>query len=83
MSAAFEEWVDELSRALELDDDVDVDAILDVARDAAHGIERRAAPVTTFLIGLSAGRAGGGRDAEDRAVAVTKKLAREWAARAR
>lgn len=81
MSAAFDEWMEELSRALGLEGDVDVDAILEVARDVAHGIERRAAPVTTFLIGLSAGRAGGGREAEDRAVAVTKDLAREWRSR--
>lgn len=82
MSAAFDEWVEELSRRLELEGDVDVDGVLEVARDVAHGIERRAAPVTTFLMGLAAGKAGGGRDAEDRAVEVTKKLAQEWAAKA-
>ena len=56
----FDEWVSDLCAALGLsDDDVYVDAILDLARDAAHDIERRAAPVTTFLVGLAAGRAGG------------------------
>jgi len=40
------------------DVDFDVDAVLDLAGDAAHGVVRPAAPVTTFLVGLAAGRAG-------------------------
>jgi Domain of unknown function (DUF6457) len=55
----FDRWVDELCAALGIEDDVDVDALLDLARDSAHEVERRAAPVTTFLVGLAAGRAGG------------------------
>ena len=74
----FEEWVKELCTALGLEDDVDTDSILEVARDVAHGIERRAAPVTTFLIGLSAGRAGGGPEAERRAVTTARELAAGW-----
>jgi hypothetical protein len=54
----FDKWVDELCDALGIEDDVDVDALLDLARDSAHQVERRAAPVTTFLVGLAAGRAG-------------------------
>jgi hypothetical protein len=54
----FDRWVDELAEALGIDDDVDVDSLLDLARDSAHQVERRAAPVTTFLVGLAAGRAG-------------------------
>jgi hypothetical protein len=80
--AAFEEWVKELSSALGLADDVDTDALLDVARDVAHGVERRAAPVTTFLIGLSAGLAGGGIEAERRALATARELAAGWTATA-
>jgi Domain of unknown function (DUF6457) len=52
----FDQWVDELCVALGIEDEVDVDAILDLASDAAHSVERRAAPVTTFLVGLAAGR---------------------------
>jgi Domain of unknown function (DUF6457) len=55
----FDRWVDELCAALGIEDDVDVDALLDLARDSAHHIERRAAPVTTFLVGLAAGRSAG------------------------
>ena len=34
-----------------------VAAILDLARDAAHGVERPAAPLAAFALGLSVGRA--------------------------
>lgn len=36
----------------------DVAAVLDLARDAAHGVARPAAPLTTFIAGLAV---GGGR----------------------
>ena len=78
MSAAFEEWVKEVCAKLELDDGVDTEEILEVARDVAHGVERRAAPVTTFLIGLAAGRAGGGPEAEAKAAATVKQLVAAW-----
>lgn len=34
---------------------LDVDAVLDVARDVAHNVQRPAAPVTTYLLGLAVG----------------------------
>ncbi len=53
-------WAQQLSDALGLEDmDVDIDPILDLARDAAHRIERPAAPLTTFLVGYAAGLRGG------------------------
>ena len=56
--------VQELAEALGLDPaEIDAQAVLDLARDAAHGVARPAAPVTTYLVGLAAGRAGGGSDA--------------------
>jgi pyrrolidone-carboxylate peptidase len=48
-----------LAAELGLDDvEFDIAAVLDVAADAAHGVMRPAAPVTTFLVGLAAGRSG-------------------------
>jgi pyrrolidone-carboxylate peptidase len=53
------EFARALAARLELTDvDFDVDAVLDLAGEAAHGVVRPAAPVTTFLVGLAAGRAG-------------------------
>ena len=39
--------------------DFDVEQILDLASVAAHNVKRPAAPLTTFLAGLAAGKAGG------------------------
>ena len=55
-----DEWLTQLSAELGVDD-VELDhktvkALLDLARDAAHGVERVAAPLTTFLVGVAVGR---------------------------
>jgi hypothetical protein len=42
---------------------IDADAILELARDAAHGVARPAAPVSTFILGYAA--AARGLDAAD------------------
>lgn len=45
--------------------------LLDVARDAAHGVARPAAPLTTFLLGVAAGR---GTVVSEAAAAVRRVL---------
>lgn len=58
-----DDWVAELALALDLPAGVvDIALMLDLARDAAHGVARPAAPLTTFLVGLAAGRAGATAD---------------------
>ena len=37
-------------------DDATVRTLLDLARDSAHEVERVAAPLTTFLVGIAVGR---------------------------
>lgn len=60
MSDELDDWIIELATALEVDPDaIDRDLVLDLARDAAHGVARPAAPLTTFVVGLAAGRNGG------------------------
>jgi hypothetical protein len=44
-------WVTAVCAELGLDPLTAPDAVLDVARDVAHGVNRPAAPVTTFLLG--------------------------------
>jgi Domain of unknown function (DUF6457) len=75
MTNVLAEWVAELLDALGLDGPVDTDLVLDVARDAAHGVARPAAPVTTFLVGLAAGMQGGGSDAVRAAALRAQQLA--------
>ncbi|HTA09030.1 MAG TPA: DUF6457 domain-containing protein [Streptosporangiaceae bacterium] len=53
---------------------VDLRQILDLARDAAHQVDRPAAPVTAFLLGLAV---GGGMPA-DHAAARLRALASAW-----
>ena len=60
MADEVDDWIAEVVTALGVDPAaVDRDLVLDLARDAAHGVARPAAPLTTFLVGLAAGRTGG------------------------
>lgn len=72
-------WTTELARQLGVEPDIDTSLLLDVARDAAHGVARPAAPVTTFLVGLAAGLAGGAPEAVQSAALTAQRLALEWA----
>lgn len=81
MSDALDDWLAELATALGVDvGALDRDLLLDVARDAAHGIARPAAPLTTFLVGLAAGHRGGGPDAVREAAQTAQRLATERSA---
>ncbi|HYP44303.1 MAG TPA: DUF6457 domain-containing protein [Propionibacteriaceae bacterium] len=55
-----DDWLAAVSAEIGTDDFLfDNDAIhtlLDLARDSAHEIERVAAPLTTFLVGIAVGR---------------------------
>jgi hypothetical protein len=71
-------WVRRLASDLALDPDEaadDIGLILDVARDAAHGVTRPAAPVTTFLLGVALGRSAGATDLPALAARVDALLA--------
>ena len=48
------DWIDELCDALDIETELDEGLILDLARDAAHNVERVAAPITTYLLGYAA-----------------------------
>jgi len=51
-------WWQALCAELGIAPDADLEALLDLAGTAAHAIVRPAAPLTTFLVGFAAGRAG-------------------------
>jgi Domain of unknown function (DUF6457) len=77
------DWVAQLTAALDLDaGTVDTTLVLDVAREAAHGVARPAAPLTTFLIGLSAGSRGGGQAEVEHAAGIARRLFAEHASAA-
>ena len=81
-SDALTKWTAAASHALQSDlgvdlPEVDMQLLLDIARDAAHAVDRPAAPVTTYLLGYAAALAGGG-DKVGEAAATLRRLAAEW-----
>ncbi len=75
-----DEWITAVKAELGIELDVDTGVLLDLARDAAHGVARPAAPLTTFLVGYAAARAqDGGPDAVAEAARKAAALAARWA----
>lgn len=72
------DWIDELCDVLDLETEVDEGLILDLARTAAHNVERPAAPITTYLLGFAAGSRGATPDAVEALAARAQALADEW-----
>lgn len=73
-----QDWLATLLRDLGLDDAVDLRLLLDVSREVAHAVERPAAPLTTYVLGLAVAREpAGGRTATELAERVAA-LARAW-----
>lgn len=71
-----EEWTAAVCADLGLDPgSADVRAVLDLARDVAHGVARPAAPLTAYLVGVAVGR---GRPLQEVAGRV-RELAAAWA----
>lgn len=74
------QWIDAVKDELGIDLDVDSAALLDLARDAAHGVARPAAPLTTFLVGYAAAQRGGGSEAVGEVARKAAALAARWEA---
>ncbi|MET7601191.1 NTP transferase domain-containing protein [Streptomyces avermitilis] len=74
-----DEWISAVKDELGIDLAVDTGILLDLARDAAHGVARPAAPLTTFLVGYAAAQAGGGPEAVTEAARKAAALALRWA----
>ena len=75
-----DEWIDRMAEALgeEPVAPAELGEVLKLAREVAHRVERKLAPVSTFLAGVYAGRqaAGGGSrpEALSRAAALAVRL---------
>ncbi|MEU6418494.1 NTP transferase domain-containing protein [Streptomyces spiralis] len=74
-----DEWISAVKDELGIDLDVDTGVLLDLARDAAHGVARPAAPLTTFLVGYAAAQGKGGPEAVAEAARKAADLALRWA----
>jgi len=77
--STIEQWVDGLANELDLDiEQLDVQALLDVARDAAHSVVRPAAPLATFLVGYAAGRRGAAGNDLEHECEIASAAALNW-----
>jgi hypothetical protein len=72
------DWIDELCDVLDLETEVDEGLVLDLARAAAHNVERPAAPITTYLLGFAAGASDADPVAIEALAAKAQLLADGW-----
>ena len=72
--SGLDDWTAAVVAELGLPGNVDVRKVLDLARDVAHGVERPAAPLTTWLAGMAV---AGGADPDDVATRI-RALAATW-----
>lgn len=69
-------WLEAVCQELDIEPSVldeTIDPLLDLIRDVAHGPSRPAAPLTAFLIGISAGATTGTERPADLARVVTER----------
>jgi hypothetical protein len=75
--STLEQWTTAVCAELGLDPGTaDTRAVLDLAREVAHSVDRPAAPLTAYLAGIAVGR---GMDPETAATRVLNR-AQAWAA---
>ena len=72
------DWIDELCDVLDVETEVDEGLLLDLAKTAAHNVERPAAPITTYLLGVAAGSNGADPEGIERLAARAQALAESW-----
>jgi Domain of unknown function (DUF6457) len=72
------DWIDELCDVLDVDCEIDEGLILDLAKDAAHNVERKAAPITTYLLGYAAAMRGGSAEVVEELAGAAMVLAEKF-----
>lgn len=78
---ALDRWAEALRERFDLaPEDVPISLILTLAKDVANGVARPAAPFSTFVAGLVAGRAGGTPEQVRETAAAVSELAGTWEA---
>jgi hypothetical protein len=72
------DWIDELCDALDIETEVDEALVLDLAKVAADNVIRKAAPITTYLLGYAAASSDADVEAIERLAARAQALAENW-----
>jgi hypothetical protein len=72
------DWIDELCDVLDVEVEVDEALVLDLARAAAHNVQRVAAPITTFILGYAAATKGLDEEGMELLAGKATLLANGW-----
>jgi len=74
--STLEEWTAAVCADLGLEPGtVDARQVLDLAREVAHGVDRPAAPLTAYLMGVAVGRGRDPREAAERILQLVQMQA--------
>ena len=72
-------WMTRVATLLNVDShDVLTSELLDLTREVAHGVERKSAPLTTFLIGYAAGKESLNPDEVRKLIETVSSAVAEW-----
>lgn len=75
---SLDDWIVTIATELDVDPAlIGIDEVLDLASVAAHNVVRPAAPLTTFVAGLAAGRSGASADDVRAAIALATRVCLE------
>ena len=72
------DWIDELADVLDVETEVDEGLLLDLARVAAQNVQKTAAPITTYLLGVAVGAGDANPEQVERLAARAQQLAESW-----
>lgn len=72
------DWIDELADVLDVELEVDEALVLDLARVSAHQVEKKSAPITTFLLGYAAATHDADPERVEQLAARAQALAEGW-----
>ena len=72
-------WMARVATLLNVDQhDVLISELLDLTREVAHGVERKSAPLTTFLLGYAAGKDSLSPEEVHKLIAAVSNAVAEW-----
>ena len=72
------DWIDELCDVLDVEAEIDETLVLDLARVTAHQVERPAAPITAFILGIAAGARDANPELVEKLAGRAQALAEGW-----
>ena len=72
------DWIDELCDVLDLDAEVDEGLVLDLAKVVADNVERVAAPISAYLLGVAVGATEAEPEGTETLAAKVQRLAESW-----